>query len=70
MRELTANTTFTFSKRDLITDGIYELFHPALNNLKNKLAKDLVNLIIADLRDVDNNFQFILTVKKLENNEI
>jgi hypothetical protein len=70
MREVTSSTAFTVSKRELLTNGIAYITFPAINALKDKIEKDLVNMIFSDLKDVDNNFQFILTIKKLENSEI
>lgn len=70
MKECTANTAFTITKRELVIEGINPSVEASFFALKNKIGKDLVNMLMADLRDVDNNLQFTLTIKKLENSEI
>ena len=72
MREVTASTTITVSKRELVQDGTghHSAVYKAVYLLQEKIHRDLVNMILSDLKDVDNNFQFELTIKKLENSEI
>lgn len=70
MREISSNTAFTASKRDIIARGIDCITLPAIEMLKEKCEKDLVNMIMSDLKEVDNNFHFILTIQKVENSEI
>jgi len=70
MKECTATTTFTVTKRELLIDSVDTFVMASMGSLKNKIGKDFVNMILADFKDVDNNFQFELTIRKLENSEI
>lgn len=70
MREITANTAFTVTKRELIISGIDLHVEACLAELKHKIGKELISMVMSDLKDVDNNFKFELTIKKLENSEI
>ncbi len=67
MNEIIRSTALTFSKRDICKQGIRNLIETVLMHLMRGSEDAFADHISEDLKDFDNNYQFILTIKELEN---
>lgn len=66
MNEITFNTLRIFGRKELILQGIESILETAAFSLANSVKPKLVDLISEDLKEENNKYQFILTVKKIE----
>lgn len=66
MKEVVYTTAVTFSKKDIVMNGIGEAIHSAMMQMLHNAHGQFADLICSDLRDQDNNYQFILTIRPLE----
>lgn len=65
MKEITYNTAITMTKKDLIKNGISYVLEPISSSLFHACKNEFLDLILEDLKDEGNDYQFILTIKQL-----
>jgi len=70
MREINASTLITVSKREIVSSGITEILSLTSTIINDKIEKDLISLAVSDLKDEDNIFKVILTIQKIDKNEL
>lgn len=68
-KEIVNNCAITISKKELLGYGIEITFEAAINSLIKSSMSDFIDLIAQDLKDTGNDYQFILTIKKLESDQ-
>lgn len=66
MKEVVYNTAIKFTKKELIMCGIGECIQASVSALLNNARSQFADLILQDLKDENNNFQFVLTIKRLD----
>ena len=64
VNEINVNTCFTFTKKDVVKNGMSHVFEAASESLCDKIEPEFLELILDDLKEIDNTYQFILTIKK------
>ncbi len=62
---ITINTTVSLTKRDLIAFGVGESIDAIMGALKEKINDSFVSLIMADLKESENNFKFVLMIDRI-----
>jgi hypothetical protein len=64
LSEVTSSTIFGFSRKDVLKHGLRRALEPTVEALKGHIEDNLVDFVDANLQEEDNQYQFILTVKK------
>lgn len=64
--EANSSCAFAIKHRDLLKNGIDYIMQPAIHNLVRSIQPSLLDLIMGNLTDDNNEYQVILTVKKLD----
>lgn len=64
INEVTSSTIFGFSRKDVLKHGLRRALEPTVEALKGHIEDNLVDFVDANLQEEDNQYQFILTVKK------
>ena len=67
--EATSSTVFGFSRKDVLKYGLRQALVPSIEALKNHIEDNFVDFVDANLQEEDNQYQFILTIKKIEVSE-
>lgn len=62
--EVNSSSVFSFSRKDVLKHGLRCALEPSVETLKNNIEDNLVDLVDENLLEEDNQYQFILTVKK------
>lgn len=62
--EATSSTVFGFSRKDVLKYGLRQALEPSMMALKNHIEDSFVDFVDENLQEEDNQYQFILTVKK------
>ena len=62
--EINSSSVFSFSRKDVLKHGLRRALEPSVEALKNNIEDNLVDLVDENLLEEDNQYQFILTVKK------
>lgn len=65
MTTVESSTAISFCKRDLIMSGIDECIEASIMALIQHSKRKFVDLILQDLKEEDNQYQFSLIIKKL-----
>tara|TARA_R110000868_G_C10972576_1_gene770504 strand:- start:31869 stop:32108 length:240 start_codon:yes stop_codon:yes gene_type:complete len=66
MSEVTSNTAFTFSKKEVLRHGLRNALEPTTQALMHQIEDKFVDLVTSELQDDGNCYQFVLSVKKME----
>ena len=69
MNEIIVNTAFSLSKKYLISNGVIDSLNISMHSLMGHAKDKFIDLVLSDLKDSHNNFQVILTIKKLDDCE-
>lgn len=67
--EVKSSSVFTFSRKDVLKHGLRKALEPSVEALKHNIEDGLVDLVDENLQEEENQYQFILTVKKFFKNE-
>ena len=62
--EVKSSSVFTFSRKDVLKHGLRKAIEPSVEALKHNIEEGLVDLVDENLQEEENQYQFILTVKK------
>lgn len=62
--EVNSSSIFTFSRKDVLKHGLRKALEPSVEALKHNIEDGLVDLVDENLQEDENQYQFILTVKK------
>jgi len=65
--EINCNTAIRLTTKGLLKLGLDNIIDPIMSSLKIEISKQLIDVICANLSHEGSNYQFILTVKKLDN---
>ena len=64
LSEVTSSTVFSFSRKDVLKHGLRRALEPSVEALTHNIEDGLVDLVDENLQEDENQYQFILTVKK------
>lgn len=62
--EVKSSTIFSFSRKDVLKHGLRRALEPSVETLTHNIEHGLVDLVDENLQEDENQYQFILTVKK------
>ena len=65
MNEIIFNTVISFSKKEIVKNGIKESLDAIAGSFANAVISKYVDMISEDLKDEENIYQFILSVNKV-----
>lgn len=66
MKEIVYSTAVTFSEKELIINGLEHCIEASLQALTHAATDKFVNLVIKNLKEEDNRYQFTLKIKSLD----
>lgn len=64
INEVNSSSVFTFSRKDVLKHGLRKALEPSVESLMHHIEDNFVDLVDEQLQEEDNQYQFILTVKK------
>lgn len=64
--EANSSSVFTFSRKDVLKHGLRRALEPSVESLMHNIEESFVDLVDENLQEENNQYQFVLTVKKFE----
>jgi hypothetical protein len=66
MKEINATSALTITKKNFIGSGVDEILECTAKRLINVIEDKFIDLVLSDLQEIDNAYQFILTIKRID----